>query len=487
MRQVVAGALERLLWLAAPAAFALLASCRLQDDQVADRIQSPNGGNAGAANGGAQTVGGSTSAGRGGVNGSGGDQAGAANDCAPDRASISVLLADGTRGRRCSAWAARRSFAHAICSCGDMNVEGALVTDAFDSSQPGAGSGRGGAAVGVNGAYVGADYIRIDGSFTIAGSAPLDSPGGLDIAGDLRLAGATTAAGPILVSRDAWLQDKTSTLSIANIGRNLHLAPNAALHAFVPVVVGGDTIQDSAAYPPPCACGSGETLDIAGIVADTLADNDNAQIALQLDALADVAARTELALRCGRFALRRVSGRAPISLRVSGRVSLAIEGDALIPPGFALVLEPEAELDLFISGNLTLSPDTRIGDSERASAVRVYVLGSNEIVLPGTEQLGMNLYAPRARVTVEALGNVYGALFAGAVASRALLFARYDRAVLHADEACSLPASPSCTSCDQCSTTSTCVAQSCTACVKDADCCFPLACEQGRCQALIAN
>lgn len=472
MRESVAGAFARLLRPIYVTGLALLLGCRVSDDLVAEPLPSSGG------TGGTQDA--SPAA-------SGGGQGGSSVDCPPDRATISVPLADGGPKIRCSAWAARRSFTNAVCSCGDLTVRGALVTDAFDSSQSEVGSGRGAAAVGVNGAYRGADYVRVDGSFTVASDAALDSPGGLDVAGDLRLAGDTSAAGPILVSRDAWLGGETSTLSVANIGRDLHLTENAALQALVPAVVGGETQRGPFEAPLPCSCAADDALDIAGIVAGTLGDNDNALIGLEPEALLDVASPTELGLRCGRFALRGVSGRAPISLRVSGRVSLVVEGDVLVPPGFSLVLEPGAQLDWFISGSLSLNLDTQIGDKERAAAVRVYVLGSQEIVLPGTELVTMNVYAPRARVTVEALGNVYGAVFAGSVASRALLFTHYDRAVLHADDTCASPAAQDCRSCDECSAGSTCRAGACTACVSDADCCFPLACEQGRCQGLVAN
>lgn len=467
----MAAACERLLLAASLASSVLLGGCRVADDLVAEPALSVSGGGGGGTSGAS----------------GGGGQASSSDDCSPDRASIWVPLVDGNAQARCSAWAARRSFAHAVCSCSDLNVQGALVTDALDSSRSGAGSGRGAAAVGVNGVYPVADYVRVDGSFSVASDVAIDSPGGFDIVGDLRLAGATRAAGPILVSRDAWLGGATSTLSVANIGRNLHLSAKATLQALVPAMVAGDTVQDAFESPPPCACGEGETLDIGGIVAATLSDNDNARLGLELDALAQVTAPTELTLSCGRFALRGIAGRGAISLRVSGRVALAVDGDVQIPPGFSLVLEPDAQLDWFIAGSLSLSLDARIGDEARASAVRAYVLGSNEIVLPGTEGVAMNVYAPRASVMIESLGNTYGAVFAGAIASRTALVAHYDRAVLRADEACRLEPPPACTSCDQCSAGATCIGGSCAACVNDADCCFPLACEQGQCQGLVTN
>jgi hypothetical protein len=116
--------------------------------------------------------------------------------------------------------------------------------------------------------------------------------------------------------------------------------------------------------------------------------------------------------------------------------------------------------------------------------VRVYAAGSREIALPGTDAIAMNLYAPHAKVTVSAPGNVYGALFAESVEAKSSLFVHYDRAILRADETCSIDAPQSCASCDLCGSESACVAGKCAACTSDSDCCSPLVCEQGACQAL---
>lgn len=460
-----------------------LAGCRLQDDFIAAAIKDSNPG--GAAGEGAS--GGGATVGTGGKDSGGSAQGGSGNTCPADRPAISLPLGNGSRAKRCSSWAARRSFTQAICSCSDLSVKGALTTSSLDSSQSDANAHRSGAAVSVNGNYQGADYVRVGGSFTIAGTAPLDSAGGIDVSGDLRLSGTTSAAGPILVGRDAWLLADTSSLSLANVGRDLHLAPGATLHSFGPVVVAGDTFQDPFAFSPPCACGPGQILDIASIVADGLADNDDAVLGIDLDSLSDVATPTDLTLRCGRFALRQISGRAPISLHVSGRVALMVDGDVKVPPVFTLTLEPEAELDWFISGSLTLSRDERIGDSARPAAVRVYVLGGGGIELAATERVAMNLYAPRANVTVSALGDVYGSLFANSITSPIPLVTHYDRLLLHADDTCGLEPPATCSACDQCRATNTCAGAACVACQTDSDCCFPLACQQGECHGLPAN
>jgi hypothetical protein len=115
------------------------------------------------------------------------------------------------------------------------------------------------------------------------------------------------------------------------------------------------------------------------------------------------------------------------------------------------------------------------------------MLGNADIALPGTARFSANLYAPRARVSVGALGDVYGAVFGAAVTSLGPLLAHYDRAVLRADEQCPLALPARCSGCEQCGIGKTCVGAMCTACTADRDCCFPLVCEMGACRASSAN
>lgn len=444
----------------------LLGACRLRNDQVARFADGSTGGAAGAdAASGAD--GGST--------------------CSPNSARVTLTPAGGAPEKRCAAWAARRSFSQAVCSCGDLTVNGVLAAQAFDSSRPDLGAGLGGAAVGADGNQKGADYTVINGSLTVAGTAALSSPNGFTITGDLRLAGAATANGPILISRDAWLLGPVSTLDTAGVGRNLHLGSTGALTAASTVHVDGVTSRDVQALSPPCACDASQILDIGGIVTGALADNDDARVGLTLDALANVTRAVDLTLSCGTFALRAVSGGASIALHIAGRVALMVDGDARLPLGFSLDLAPGAELDWFIRGDFTLSADSMIGAAARAYAVRIYVLSGSAIALPGSDRVAVNLYAPHADVTVDSGGDVYGALFAASVTARARLFSHYDRVVSRADEDCAPPPTASCLSCDQCAARSTCVAGMCAACAADSDCCFPLACQNGQCHALDPN
>jgi hypothetical protein len=453
-------------WLISLGAFAL-PSCELPDDMVARRVAVSGSAGSGATGGGSGA-------------------AGSAPLCDPDLTTVPAL--PGAAGlRRCSAWAARRVFGHALCSCGGVEVPDALVTDVMDSGNDGAESPRGGASVGINGDYAGGDYLRVDGSLTISGSTALVSAGGFDVGGDVRLRGAASAAGPIFIARDAWLLGEVSTLSYVSVGRDVYLGPAGALSALGATSVRGTSTMTTFELAPPCACEPDHVLDIAGIVADVVSANDNGRIGLALDALTDVASPIALDLSCGRYALQGISGAGPIALRISGRVVLAVDGDVELPPGFSIDLGPEAQLDWFITGNLRIDPVASIGSIERAAAIRTYLLGTNEIALSGAPTVAMNLYAPHADVTVDLAGNVYGGIFAANVGASGLLFVHYDRAVLRADEACTDETPRSCASCDACGPSAACIGGTCGTCTTDTDCCFPLVCASNRCEPLLVE
>jgi hypothetical protein len=452
---------------------ALLTACQLQDDVIATRLPSLSSAGSASVGGAAGTVGGA----------GGGGAAGQA--CVGFAPTLSLAVGE-QREETCAGWIARRAFSHAICSCADLDVLAVLASSPLDSSVAGPleDDDRKGAAIGVNGNYGGGEYVRIDGSFTVSGTAAMASRGGIDVAADLRLAAPASAAGPIFIGRDAWLLEAASSKSLVTVLRDLHLGPNGSIGGAGPAIALGRTVHESFEVAPPCECANETLVDIDGVVSQGMTQNDNGRFGLALDALSDVTSPKQLTLSCGRFALRQISGEAEIALRIAGRVILVVDGDVEAGRKFSLELEPGAALDLFIGGNLTISGESLIGDNTRPAATRVYVRGAGDIALPGTARFSANLYAPHAELTVLALGDVYGAAFGAAVKSLGPLLAHYDRAVLQADADCAVAPPARCSSCDQCGAAKTCVAGVCTTCATDDDCCFPLVCAAGACQPL---
>lgn len=452
-------------WPLLTALVALLTACQLQDDPIATRLPSVSNG------GSASSVGGAAAA-------------GSADACAAAFTPTLSMEVSGQAQQACAGWIARRAFSHAICSCGDLDVGAVLASSPLDSSVEGEVEDRKGAAIGANGNYSGGEYVRIDGSFTVSGPAAVVSRGGIDVAGDLRLSAPVSAAGPIFVGRDAWLLEEASSMSFITVARDLHLGPSSSIAGAGPAIALGKTVQESFEIAPPCKCANDELVDIDDVVSQGMTQNDNDRIGLALDALSNVASPKQQTLSCGRFALQQISGEAEIALRIAGRVVLVVDGDVEAGRKFALELEPGAALDLFVRGDLSISGESLIGDATRPAATRVYVLGAGDIALPGTARFSANLYAPHARLTVLAVGDVYGSAFGAAVSSLGPLLARYDRAVLQADADCGIAPAAQCNSCDQCGAQKTCVAGVCTACATDDDCCFPLVCAAGACQPL---
>jgi len=446
--------------------------CRLEDDAIALRVSASIGGSASGGSANSGGAGGATTGG---------------NSCDARAAFIATGSSDPMPRKACSSWAARRSFAQALCSCGDVSVVGALTSEGFDSSGSGGAGESGGAAVSVNGSCKQAEYMLVGGSLTIAGTLPLSPSGGFDVAGDLRLACPATTAGPIFARRDAWLLSEMSSLSLIDVARDAHLGPNGSLVSFGPVVVHGQRVQQAFDLASPCPCEESKRLDIAGIVGDGVLRNDNASIGLDVAALDVPSKATEIDLSCGRFALRRVAPGAPVTLRIHGKVALFVDAGVELGLGFAVELDESAELDWFVRGDLSLLLGARLGDTKRPSAIRLYVNGDAPIALPGTSEIAMSLYAPRSAVTVRGLGDVYGALFAGSVTAEGPLLLRYDRAVASADAGCSLGTLTSCTQCDQCAAGRSCSAGICGDCQTDGECCAPLVCNRGQCAPLTDN
>jgi hypothetical protein len=448
----------------------LACNCTVNDDIVARHLTNSGGGGAG----GTQGAGGQNS------------QAGAGERCS-EPTFVSTAMTSGDAEDRCAGWAARRSFSHALCICGNAGVTKVLATATSDSASSAGAPPRGSAAIGINGSFPTTAYLNVDGSVTIAGGVEISSSGGFDIAGDLRLAGPAATVGPIFVGRDAWLLAATSSLSLIEVGRDLYLGQGAMLTSFGPALVDGQRFEQSFAVAPPCDCADGELLDVPGIVQDGMLRNDDSRIGLTLDALDEPGAAVSLTLECGRFALQRIASASPIALRIEGQVALFVDGSVDLGPGFTLELGPGAELDWFVRGAISLAAGASIGRPGRPAAARLYTTEPGDLTLPGTNAVSLNLYAPRMNVTIGGLGDVYGALFAAGVSSMATVLVHYDRAVVSADAACTLPLTETCSRCDDCSSGSACVAGVCGACSTDADCCSPLACEAGQCKPLAAN
>lgn len=336
----------------------------------------------------------------------------------------------------CASRVARETFTSALCSCEDTRVAGYLKTRSFRAGAATEPDELGG-SVSVNRDYVTAGYADVGGSFTVAGERDVVFAGYLKSGQDLRFNPAFDVAGLVSVERDAHLASVVRALGRVDIGRDLYMPEGAGFRGIALVDVGGEQHTEAVDVAPPCACGAGELIDVAALVAAAEADNDNASIGLESGELeAVIALGAELTLPSGRFFLRQIGEVGALTLHVTGKAALFVRGDVIATGAFRVELEPDAELDLFVGDNLVAAGAARFGDPARPSATRVYVGGSGDIAIAGASAFVGNLYAPTADVLVGGLGRVTGSLFGKNIIAAGMLEVGYDRAIQEGGESC---------------------------------------------------
>ena len=312
----------------------------------------------------------------------GGDARTATSSCAGSRSSV-PLPAVGD----CTGDLAKRTFRFAVCACTNINFAGNLVTDAR-SSATGTASATA-ASVGVDGTYSGASSATsIGGSLWTNGDTSMS---GHDVSGDLQCGGNLVADGTSRVHTDAYVQGGVQgALTVDGV---LHI-PAGQPHVGVSAA-GGTTVQP-VAVAAPCDCSN--PLDVRAIVAGFKQANDDAAIGLDPASLASVDTDRTVTLPCGRYYLTSIGGGAPLTVRVTGRAAIAVEASVIHNlTAVTFSVDPGAELDLFVGGDVLFSGPAQIGNKARAAATRLYVGGV--FGYDGQLQLAANLYLPNGAFT----------------------------------------------------------------------------------------
>jgi hypothetical protein len=363
------------------------------------------------------------------------------------------------------------TFLFAVCSCQDVNVSGNLITDSLAPTDGGS-PGNGG-SIGTNGALDTNSQLKVNGSvwsLATGEATAVHVKETSTIFGDVH-AGAVVQADP------------PSALTIAD---NLYVNGdvNGTVSCDMAYIPSGDTgtgltasggvMTSPVVVPAPCDCTN--ILDIAAIVSSFANANDDSAVGLTASSFATFPS-TPVTLPCGQYYFDGVGGGA-VNLTIGGRAAVFVNGDFDAETTVNLTLAPDAQLDLFISGNLHLS-DATLGASDSPARVRVYV-GGNAFTLDGTATIGANIYAPNANVELASDFEMAGSLFVGSLQLSGAFTIHYDESIL--STAGCPPTVGSCKSCHDCAgATPACIGGSCAACVVDGDCCPPLHCSQGQC------
>lgn len=350
---------------------------------------------------------------------------------------ITVGDGDGTPDDVCTGTVAVRTFKRALCTCEGYASSNPLVTDSFDGSigpyVPGSAGTVGG--VGIDGALSASAMLDVGGSLVVGGSAGASFLVDAQIARDLDVNGPLGMNVALTAGGDAHVAGDITLTSLAVTG-TLTVPDTATLTG---TITAGATVRAPVSIAPPCGCAPTDLVDIAAFVASHQTDNNDASVGLSPGRLTDYTGDVTLDLPCGIYYVGPVRGDGSLTLRVTGRVALLVDGDLDLGAPFSIELATQdAELDLMIAGLVSSNARITAGDPAHPSRTRIYVGGTGTIPLSGDSQLAANIYAPQSAVALSAPATIFGSLFVRRIDQAAPLTIHYDEDVLRADVGCIL-------------------------------------------------
>jgi hypothetical protein len=420
-----------------------------------------------------------------------------------------VRIGEG-EGGLCAGEVAAEAFQFALCACRDIvDAQSNVNVDSFDSALGPYGAPLAGGGVNINDdGNIGVNHalVNFDAQLNLRGSIFIGG-GGFGVRGASEITRNVVAAG-----------SSTGANSVTTIGRNMFVDGDVtgrydiAGDLYVPTganvtqtTVTGQTIFGPVRTRLPCPCAPDEILDIAAITAYGALHNDNDEtMAVTSTAWESGTGPSTITLPCGRYYITSINQPGSLRILAQGRTVLFIDGN-ITAQSLALDLDPGAEMDVFVNGNIVLQAASDFGQQDEPAAVRTYVGGTGAIDLSASAFFGGNLYAPRADVYFGASADLFGALVARDIHFAGSADVHFDSAIREAGDSCEEPvdtdggvpdATPvdagdggtpnTCADCSECGAPSGCRADgTCGACESDADCCAPLVCIGGACQLQI--
>jgi hypothetical protein len=424
-----------------------------------------------------------------------------------------VQIGEGMGGL-CAGEVAEEAFQFALCACRDIvDAQSQLNVDSFDSSL-----GTYGATVAGGGVNIGDDgniginhqLVRFDAQLNLRGSIFIGG-GGLGVRGSSYISRNVVAAGsstgaPAATTIERNMFNDGDVTGRYIINGDLHVPSGANV---TQTTVNGMTIEEPIRTRLPCACGPNEILDIPAVTEYGRTHNDNDETMVVTSTAWENGGPSNIVLPCGRYYITRINQPGSIRIVAEGRTVLFVDGD-ITAQSLSIELEGDAEMDIFVNGNIDLQAATDFGQVDAPSKVRTYVGGTGAIDLTASAFFGGNLYAPRADVFFGASANMFGALVARDIYFAGSADIHFDSAIRGAGDTCEEPpvgtdggvpdggdagsvdATPDagmgemCTDCSECGAPSGCRADgTCGECESDADCCAPLLCVAGACMLQI--
>lgn len=345
-----------------------------------------------------------------------GDAAGGCNSEGP-----LLRVGDGP-GPTCGGGASSRQFRYAACSCDDLATSADLTVDAFGT---GTSARLSNGSLGVNRSMYPLT-ANVAGSVVVAGPDGIPTQGDLTIGGDLSDQGQLDGQVDVRVDGDAEVGGDVRVKSLT-LGGALRVSTESA----VDVADGNPAFTaGSVSIEPPCDCEAGP--DLVALVEAARDANDNQAAGIDpAESLRSLNGPLELTLPCGRYYVDTIYAPNPITLTITGHVTLYVGGDVVTVLGGALrvQLAPGAELDLVIQDNLSAGDLVELGSSATPGRVRVYAGGKGTLFFAGNTTLAGTLYAPAAELVSSGTFELYGAMLVRRMSSSGNVLLHYDRSL----------------------------------------------------------
>lgn len=292
----------------------------------------------------------------------------------------------------------------ALCTCGDVQG-GDLLTDSFDSAVAAYAPGGVRGDVGVQG------LLRSEGSWDIAGSLSATSASGVQVQASLRSQGALRVQGPLSGATVVAQADASVGGNIQLV--NLRVDGILTTPATSSVTVSGQrqvaaSAQQAVSVPTPCPC----ELDpyVTAPINDLAARNDDAALGLTRSQLELYSGDVAITLPCGRYYFSRIAGSGSLRLRIQGRVELAVGGGIDIGGSWTVALDPAAELDLYVHGDVIVAGAVALGDPQAPPRLRWFPGGIDVVSLAGGGYISAAVLGRRRAWMSSTPLDVYGAM-----------------------------------------------------------------------------
>ena len=356
-----------------------------------------------------------------------------------------IVLPTTSTARVCTSTLAARGGRFALCSCDDLQVTAPIHTASVDSNLgaigPGGvgavGNGGSSAAIGSDGVLTASAEILTGGALYVGSSiAAVDH---IATGRSFRANGAV-----VLINTDAHVGGDAfvagSISGVLRVDGTLHLPPGVGVDP-ASMIPEASIHREAVSVLPPCDCGIA-FVDLGAGIASAVASNDNAIVGLSVDLLAALKTAATVNVTCGTYVLSAIDALQSLTFNVRGRALLVVTGDVVLRGGLTVSLDPGAEFDLLIGGRLMASGGDALGSATPAR-FRIWVAGTNSVVLDDAPAVGAMIRAPNAAVTASSGLRLSGGLLARSIISGGPLDIHFDEAVLSSGLPCGEPTATS--------------------------------------------